>query len=133
VSNRDSFVLKLMKTKGMSLEEAEAFVEDLDIPEAPAAGQHARQAWEAGDSFQVRRGTGEGERAVTDRFIVAQRGPNGMTARQQAGLDRGVGLCPNCQQPADDHIPGCLRDPRNGFRPEEQQRAVTKGTMSPTG
>lgn len=129
--NRDGLILQLMRTKGMSLQEAEAFVEDLDVPEEepePAQRQRQRGAWEAGDTFEVRKGSEK----VASRFIVAQRGSDGLTASQREGLERGARLCPNCQQPEDDHIPACLRDPKNGFREDERRRVVTKSPLAPS-
>jgi hypothetical protein len=38
-----------------------------------------------------------------------------------------VPLCPNCQQPTDDHLPGCARIPDTGTDP----KAVTKNPLSP--
>jgi hypothetical protein len=128
VSNRDSFVLKLMKTKGMSLEEAEAFVEDLDIPEAPtgpAARPINQGAWNAGDAVMVRSAHGEGERAVSARFSVASKGQDGLDAVQAQAVAQGRTLCPNCQHPEDDHLPGCSRIPGMG----SDAKARTKGAL----
>lgn len=124
--NKDSLILDLMRKKGMSLAEAEAFVADLDVPDEPEPERDG--AWQAGDTFEVRKGNDR----VAGRFIVAQRGADGLTASQRAGVERGVGLCPNCQQPVDAHVPGCLRDPRNGFREDERSRVVTKSPLAPT-
>lgn len=131
MSNRDTFILNLMRKKGMSLEEAEAFALDLDIPEVPD-GPIARRTqqgrWNAGDTAQVR----PGSELVAPRFSVAATGENGLTARQQGALDNGIPLCPNCHEPENDHIPGCLRDPRGGFTDPERRRAVTKGVLPPS-
>jgi hypothetical protein len=48
-----------------------------------------------------------------------------LSERQQKGLDRGIPLCPNCQQPTNDHLPGCAR------ASQEDPRAVTKTPLSP--
>lgn len=129
--NRDSFILNLMRKKGMSLAEAEQFAEDMDIPEveeAPAPTRSSQGRWQAGDSAVVREGTGK----VATRYSVAATGANGLTARQQDAIDAGIPLCPNCHEPENDHIPGCLRDPKGGFTDTERRRAVTKGILPPS-
>lgn len=130
--NKDSLIVKLMRDKGWSLAEAEEFVADMpDEPEPESQSARRRGGWQAGDAVQVRSGGGSGERAIAPRFIVAQRNPDGTTARQAAALDRGVSLCPNCQQGEDDHVPGCFRDPRNGFDDRSRQRTKTTGQLPP--
>jgi hypothetical protein len=57
-------------------------------------------------------------------------GPDGLTDNQRAAMARGVGLCPNCQQPKTDHLPGCSRVSANGFEPVDP-KAVTKDPLSP--
>lgn len=56
---------------------------------------------------------------------VAVLNANGLTAAQQAAVDSGIGLCPNCQQPTNDHLPGCAR--ASG----EDPRARTKTALPP--
>lgn len=51
-----------------------------------------------------------------------------LTAKQQAALDGGIGLCPNCQQPTNDHIPGCARIAVGGMPPMDP-RAVTRSPL----
>jgi len=126
VSNKDSFILSLMRKKGMSLEEAEAFAEDLDIPEGAPQGQPvqvSQGAWNAGDAVQVRRGNDE----RAPKFVVATRGADGLTAEQARGRAMGIPLCKNCQRPEDNHLPGCARIPGVG----SDARAVTKGQLPP--
>lgn len=126
--NKDSLIVKLMRDKGWSLQEAEEFVADMheDEPEQPARARRAGP-WQAGDAVQVRRGGGQGDNEVAPRFLVAQRNPDGTTALQREALDRGVALCPNCQQGVDDHAPGCSRAGETPMNP----RAVTKGVLPP--
>lgn len=52
-------------------------------------------------------------------------GDDGLTDKQRAAVGN-VGLCPNCQQPNNDHLPGCAR--ASG----EDPRAVTKRGLSPS-
>jgi hypothetical protein len=130
MSNRDTFILNLMRKKGMTLDEAEAFAEDLDIPEAAAGPARTSQgAWQAGDSALIRPEVGQGDRATAAKFSVAATGQNGLTLTQQRGIDRGASLCPNCHEPEDDHLPGCARTPGIG----SNFRAKTKATLPPAG
>lgn len=50
---------------------------------------------------------------------------DGLTAKQRAALDRGVGLCANCQQPRNAHLPGC------SVASGENPRAITKDRLPP--
>lgn len=132
--SRSDIIIKLMRDKGWTLDEAEEFLSDIpeNDPATPEAAR-ARQAWEAGDTFQVRRGGPESNKdAPASRFIVAQRGPNGLTATQQAGVDRGEKLCPNCHEPEDAHVPACLRDKKNGFEGKVRRKAITRGILPPS-
>lgn len=58
-------------------------------------------------------------------------GPDGLTDGQRAAIANGVGLCPNCQQPKDNHLPGCARVGARGFEPVDP-KAVTKDRLSPS-
>lgn len=62
------------------------------------------------------------ERAVVHKVPVV--GPDGLTAKQRAAIG-GVGLCANCQQPNNGHLPGCAKE--SG----EDKRAVTKDPLPP--
>lgn len=131
--NRDSLIVKLMREKGWSLAEAEEFTADMPEPEPepdrnPWTGEvrRPRQAWEAGDTVQVRR-EGKGDDGPPARFMVAQRGANGLTATQQAAIDTGLALCPNCHE--NPHLPGCARAGEFPMNP----KAVTKGVLPPAG
>jgi len=62
------------------------------------------------------------ERAVVHHVPVV--GPDGLTAKQRAAVG-GVGLCANCQQPNNNHLPGCAK--ASG----EDKRAVTKDPLPP--
>jgi hypothetical protein len=130
--NKDSLIVKLMRAKGWTLQEAEEFVADLpdDAPiYQPEDAISVRDVgpWRAGDTALVRRAAGTGDSAVSARFIMAQRNPDGTTALQRAALDRGVALCPNCHEGVDNHAPGCSRGGETPMNP----RAVTKGTLPP--
>ena len=53
-----------------------------------------------------------------------------LSAEQEQALATGVGLCPNCQQPKNDHLPGCSRafaDPNDPFL----KGAITKNKLNP--
>lgn len=67
-------------------------------------------------------GASDPERAPV--FTQPVIGPDGLTDKQRAALGT-VGLCPNCQQPKDDHLPGCAR--ASG----EDPKARTKDRLSP--
>lgn len=133
MSNRDTLLVGFMR-KGMSLAEAEALLEGIDVPEAPTpepltVGVPLSQgAWNAGDSVQVRGARGAGETAIAARFSVAPRGADGLTAEQARGRAQGITNCPNCQRPVDNHLPGCSRIPGTG----SDARAVTKGVLPPS-
>lgn len=60
-----------------------------------------------------------------NRMTVPVRGPDGLTAAQRAAVESGIGLCPNCQQPTNDHLPGCAR--ASG----EDPKARTKSALPP--
>lgn len=78
----------------------------------------------APETFQVRPESGE----VAAKFLQRVVGPDGLTDSQRAGVARGIPLCPNCQQPTSDHLPGCARIPELGTDP----RAVTKAPLPPS-
>lgn len=129
--SKADIVIKLMREKGWTLDEAEEFLADVpDDQEGERPGTTVSGPWKAGDTVMVRRG-GNGADSPASRFLVAQRNPNGLTAVQQAGVDRGKSLCPNCQNPEDEHVPGCLRDPDNGFSGRERKRAITHDRLPP--
>lgn len=62
-------------------------------------------------------------RAVKHHVPVV--GADGLTDTQRNAVASGVGLCPNCQQPKNRHLPGCAR--ASGY----DQRAVTKDPLPP--
>lgn len=62
---------------------------------------------------------------VAHPIYVPATGPDGLTAKQRAAVEAGVGLCSNCQQPKDDHLPSCAK--ASGM----DKRAVTKGALPP--
>lgn len=66
---------------------------------------------------------GEVPRAVVHKVPVV--GPDGLTDRQREAVASGVGLCPNCQQPKNRHLPGCAR--ASGY----DSKAVTKDPLPP--
>lgn len=82
------------------------------------------------ENWQRRQERGTGEQAVAAVHIQHVVGPDGLTDAQRIGAAT-VGLCPNCQQPKNNHLPGCLRDPRAGFTEKEQGRAITKDRLPP--
>ena len=133
----NALTLALIDEYGGTLEDARSFsarfVEengDLFAPtnakQAPVAGfQHAGQpVTGAPETFQVR---GESDE-VAAKFLQRAVGADGLTDSQRAGVTRGIPLCPNCQQPTNDHLPGCARIPELGTDP----RAVTKAPLPPS-
>jgi hypothetical protein len=66
----------------------------------------------------------EGELPRAVKHYVPVVGPDGLTDIQRAAVG-GVGLCPNCQQPNNRHLPGCAR--ASG----EDRKAVTKTALPP--
>lgn len=83
------------------------------------------------ETWQRRQARGEGETAVAAVHIQHLVGPDGLTDKQRVGAAT-VGLCPNCQQPVNAHLPGCLRDPKGGFTEAERSRVVTKAPLPPS-
>lgn len=83
------------------------------------------------ETWQARKERGTGDQAVAAKHIQHVVGPDGLTDAQRVALAKGVGLCPNCQQSNERHLPGCLRDPANGFTDKERGRAVTKAKLPP--
>jgi hypothetical protein len=63
------------------------------------------------------------ERAPVYRVPVV--GADGLTDKQRAAVG-GVGLCANCQQPNNDHLPACAK--ASGL----DKRAVTKEALPPS-
>ena len=72
---------------------------------------------------------GDEERATVLHVPAVDAG--GLTPRQRSAVDGGVGLCPNCHEPNNDHLPGCSRMSVNGFAPMDP-RAVTKDPLPPS-
>jgi len=66
----------------------------------------------------------EGDDFVKPRYVPVV-GADGLTDKQRAAVQSGVGLCPNCQQPKNAHLPGCAR--QSG----EDARAVTHDPLPP--
>ncbi len=62
------------------------------------------------------------ERALVHRVPIV--GADGLTEKQRAAVG-GVGLCSNCQQPKNSHLPGCAQ--ASG----EDPRARTKDPLPP--
>ncbi len=88
---------------------------------APAPGREA-------EAVQTARESDRGVASPTNPAgvqRVAVLNANGLTAAQQAALDGGIGLCPNCQQPTNNHLPGCAR--ASG----EDPKARTKAPLPP--
>lgn len=52
-------------------------------------------------------------------------GAVGLMAHQQDAIANGVGLCPNCQQPKNNHLPGCAR------ATGEDATATTRAALPP--
>lgn len=48
-----------------------------------------------------------------------------LSEAQAAALEAGIGLCPNCQQPNNDHLPACSR--ATGY----DGKAITKNKLNP--
>lgn len=72
-------------------------------------------------TFSAVRASG-GDRATV--MVVQTQGPDGLTPKQRAAVGT-IGLCPNCQQPRNDHVPGC--SVASGY----DVRAVTKTPLPP--
>ena len=66
------------------------------------------------------------ENRATTRYAPVL-GIDGLTDKQRAATKNCVGLCQNCQQPENDHLPGCARIPGMG----SDMRARTKAALPP--
>ena len=121
----DSMTLKLMRDKGMSLDEAAELAESLaeDVPEVPEAPAQPEVPLYSNENWPARKGTDQ----VAAKYIQRVVGPDGLTDGQRIGLSKGIALCPNCQQPETTHLPGCSRIPGVG----SDARARTEGRLPP--
>lgn len=66
----------------------------------------------------------DGDAPIRPRYVPVL-DADGLTAKQRAALDRGIGLCANCQQPRNAHLPGC------SVASGENPRAITKDRLPP--
>lgn len=94
------------------------------VPALPPAVQTAlRRDNLDGTSREVVTDDAELPRAIVHKVPVV--GPDGLTDVQRAAVASGVGLCANCQQPKNRHLPGCAR--ASG----EDPKARTKDPLPP--
>lgn len=66
----------------------------------------------------------EGDRALVHHVPAVNL--LGLTPKQQAALDSGFRLCANCQQPTNDHLPGCA------VASGEVRLAITRDPLAPS-
>ena len=67
--------------------------------------------------------TGSEPPPIRARYVPVV-GPDGLTDKQRDAVGN-VGLCPNCQQPRNSHLPGCA------VASGEAPRAITKDPLPP--
>jgi len=105
----------------------EFFEANADLFSAPAIVPSGKVVPLGGDPlspYAVVAAEGSDERARVLHVPVV--GADGLTDKQRAAVGT-VGLCPNCQQPKNDHQVGCSR-----IDPSYDSKSVTKGTLPPS-
>lgn len=70
------------------------------------------------------------DQAIRPSAVFQPRQPGELMPHQQAAVAEGRQLCPNCQQPTNDHLPGCARVGTGGFPPMDP-KARTKAPLPP--
>ena len=132
-AQRNALILKFIRRSGMLYEQAEAMADDIletlgTVEPEPTQRDGSVPAY-GGETFQVR----AGDDKVAGKFLQRVVGPDGLTDQQRLGAAT-VGLCPNCQQPVNAHLPACLRDTaKGGFEPSDAsyRRAITDKPLPP--
>jgi len=136
----NALTLAVVEQLGLDIQTARAFANDFveenaDLFGAPDKVSHVQALGQVighvvtpqgnvGDqTWLARPGTNE----VAPKHLVRVVGDDGLTDKQRIGAAT-VGLCPNCQQPTNDHLPGCARIPETG----SDSRAVTKQPLPPS-
>ncbi len=70
------------------------------------------------------------DQAIRPSSVFQPRQPGELMPHQQAAVETGRQLCPNCQQPTNDHLPGCARVGAGGFAAMDP-KASTKNPLPP--
>lgn len=121
-------VLALIEYAEVAISDARVFAEEAPLNHFVAAKEPVRGV--IGQLEDERERRSYDTEAVVHGTYVPVVGADGLTDAQRNALQRGIGLCPNCQQPKDDHLPGCARV-ANGGMPPMDPRAVTKAKLPP--
>lgn len=112
---------------GVARQFATTFFEDnADLFSAPAPGGPVRLTESLGARVAAALDAAVENPERARVLQVPARGNDGLTDKQRAAMST-VGLCPNCQEPNNDHLPGCAR--ASG----EVPNAITKTQLPPTG
>lgn len=100
------------------------FTENADLFAAPVFKAQSQQQ---GVRREVIRNIDD-EAAIRPSQVFQPRQPGELMPQQAAAVAAGQPLCPNCQQPTNDHLPGCARVGSNGFGPMDA-KARTKSPL----
>lgn len=124
IINALSMALALQRPDVTDLGDCQSFAagfvaENAELFDQPSRVVHSKQP----DAPQ-RQAPAESRDFIHGTYVPVK-GPDGLTDKQRAALQTGVGLCPNCQQPTNDHLPACAR--ASG----EVPKAVTKPALPP--
>lgn len=116
IVNALTLALMSWRDKGIDIQSAKAFAEEFvaenaELFTAPLPVKMTQE------EFAARQ---PGEDPFVGRKTVV-----GISPLQQAAMDKGIPLCPNCQQPVNHHLVGCAR------ATGENPKAVTKLPLTP--
>lgn len=122
--------LALLEALPGALTVAEARAQAERAPLAPAKGGRSWSEVKTGPNTRVQHASDEdfddeGNPQPLRPVYTPVLGADGLTDRQRAAVAT-VGLCPNCQQPKNDHLPGCAR-----IDATFDNRSVTKDRLPP--
>lgn len=135
MSSKSDLILSLMEKKGFTLDEAKAFAEEFfeEHPEPTAhhvigggqvLGHIVADPSAAIPMLQgVTRASGLPIPAINQQGLKA--------AYVAAAVAAGAQMCPNCQQAAPDHLPGCARVDMGGNSYAADRKAITKDPLPP--
>ncbi len=108
---------------------AASFVEEnaelFTAPSPPKGGGYPTLPTQADRQYIV---GDDPDQAIRPSSVFQPRQPGELMPHQKAAVEAGRQLCPNCQQPTNDHLPGCARVGVGGFSPMDP-KARTKAPL----
>lgn len=127
-SNAAELALTLIEV-GHTLTDARRIAADAPLVTGPDPSKLVRQSGLAGTEVGQQLSEVAPDAPLRPAPVAPGR-PGDIMPHVRRAIERGTALCPNCQQPSDDHLPGCSRVSSN-FLPPVDGRAVTKGPLPP--